>query len=313
MSESKNLLYNPESTSGVLEKISEAYSSLTKGEKKIADGIKQYEHLLDHMSITTLSQKLGTSATSITRFCHKFHYSGYAELRYQAKYGYNASNYDQLQILHSDTPFEIKKKIASLISNSVTESLSCLNDTSIILASKAIRKADHIYLFSEGGPSGTASCIQQLMFQIGYYCVSISDTQFSLIAALQMTKNDVAIVISRTGEPVHMLEAIKLVKKQGATIVSITSNEASPVAQLSNIQLLYSDRINDNIRFLHVARICELAVFGVLQSCIINDLDLDTAEQKLSVKRGINLGRLSTVKDTEKQLYQENERLFPQR
>ena len=52
-----------------------------------------------------------------------------------------------------------------------------------------------------------------------------------------MTEKDVGIVISYSGQTTEMIECMKVMKNNGASIIAITSYNPSPVAELSDYNL----------------------------------------------------------------------------
>lgn len=60
------------------------------------------------------------------------------------------------------------------------------------------------------------------------------DHHVQIATALTLNSNDVQIVISFTGKRKDMLSAATIARKQGASIISITRDRHSPLAQLSD-------------------------------------------------------------------------------
>ncbi|MCQ4838044.1 MurR/RpiR family transcriptional regulator, partial [[Clostridium] symbiosum] len=60
----------------VLSIINENYSALTKTQKKLADFIKDNEHMIPFLSIAELGEKTQVSLASITRFTRELGFNG---------------------------------------------------------------------------------------------------------------------------------------------------------------------------------------------------------------------------------------------
>ena len=60
-------------------------------------------------------------------------------------------------------------------------------------------------------------------------------------------------------------------KENNAKTIVITSNSQSALGKAADYTLCYSTLIDDDLRQLHIARICELAVIGLLQSAIMGN------------------------------------------
>jgi DNA-binding MurR/RpiR family transcriptional regulator len=57
---------------------------------------------------------------------------------------------------------------------------------------------------------------------------------------------------------------------QGVETIGITAHNNSYLAKLVTIPLCYSLHIGDDLRYLHIARMCEIAIIGLIQSALIN-------------------------------------------
>ena len=61
-----------------------------------------------------------------------------------------------------------------------------------------------------------------------------------MIAASNLTKNDVAVAVSYDGRSRNVVEAMKIAKQRGATTISITRRDNSPLLEYTDIRLLVS-------------------------------------------------------------------------
>ena len=65
-----------------LYRISETYSNMSKGQKKIARYFVEHQSDMCKLSITQLAQKLNVTPSAITRFCQALNYKGFSELKF---------------------------------------------------------------------------------------------------------------------------------------------------------------------------------------------------------------------------------------
>ena len=86
------------------------------------------------------------------------------------------------------------------------------------------------------------------------------------LAASTLTKGDVAIGIGYSGEIKSVIEALNIVKHNHGTTIVITPKPNSTMAKLADICLTYSYDIPDDLQYLHLASMCELAIIGALQA-----------------------------------------------
>ena len=91
-----------------------------------------------------------------------------------------------------------------------------------------------------------------------------------ILKALQ--PGDVVIGMSFSGKAEGVVEALNLIRKEkrGITVIAITAFPNSPITKLSNVNLFYSCNIYDDLQYLHVARMCEISIIGILQTGVVN-------------------------------------------
>ena len=269
--------------------ISDKYSAMSGAEKVIADRFLSDRTLFTSCSITTLARKLNVSPASITRFCQKLNYSGFSEFKHSI-----ASN--ALIPLEADKKLSVRDSLEDIIGKlthlnqaAIQDSLIHLNRNVVQAAVQAICKANMIHIYGEGGPGAVANYAYQLFFQIGLPCHFFNDAQLALISAMQLKPGDVVICICRSGQSKSLMRTVTLAKERKVTIIGVTAAVDSDLAGLADICLRYSSRIENDLRYLHVARICELSVIGVLFSAIINQLPDQTSQVAMGSKKAISM------------------------
>ncbi|RGZ01211.1 MurR/RpiR family transcriptional regulator [Clostridium sp. AM58-1XD] len=135
---------------------------------------------------------------------------------------------------------------------------------------QALSRAERVYIYSSGGSGATATYVYQLFLQIGIPCNYFIDRQLGLMSIEHLKENDVAVGINFSGNSATVTEMITLAKQKRATTIAITSGTHHPLSKLAEIPLCYSTKISDDLRQIHAARMCELAIIGQLQTAYIN-------------------------------------------
>ena len=285
-----------ESPLDYLYSLTDNYGSLTKSEKIIADCLLADKMLFASCTITMLSRKLGVSPASITRFCQKLNYSGFSGLKHNIVNGTLTPLKAEDKLSVNDSVGNIISKLGYLGQTALLDTLKHLNLNLINATVKALCNARTIHIYAEGGPGVAASYAYQQFLKLGFFCNYFIDTQLAMIGAVQLKSRDVCICISRTGYSKSMLRAVDLAKKSGATIIGITASDDSDLVDMSDIILRYSPRIENDLRYLHIARICELSVIGVLFAAIANSLPEQTSQSAANSARALQLNSQPKVK-----------------
>lgn len=243
--------------------------SFTKSQKKIFSFLNSHPEEILTNSITSLAKRIGTTPPTLTRFCQLIHYKGFSDLKFCMEKNLSSPFISDKEILQTDSVSLIKKKLLEIDTEALSDSLQLLDDKYVERAVQAICHADMVHIYADGGPGASANYAYQLFLQIGIPCNYFTDMRLALMALPHLKKNDVAIGITFSGDSVSVIDAIKHAKECHVCTVGITAFTNSTLAKIVSIPLCYSMN-KDDLRYLHVARMCEIAIIGLLQSAIVN-------------------------------------------
>ena len=191
--------------------------------------LKIYEYMITHelefpyMSIREFADGVSTSTASILRFCRKWGYDGFKELKYVFKNDLREKallkKYDFAEIVHCieklDTPFYREK---------FNEAIMLIGNADIIL-------------FMGIGDSGVLAEYGARCFSnYGKLSISIRDPYFKVAFS---GENCVVIVLSVSGETVEMVHLAKGCKESGAKIITISATENNTLSKLSDLVIPY--------------------------------------------------------------------------
>jgi RpiR family transcriptional regulator, carbohydrate utilization regulator len=104
-------------------------------------------------------------------------------------------------------------------------------------AAEAVHRAVRVDCYGTGQTSNfLASDLQARLFRLGLITNAYSDAHLQLVAAASLTPKDVLFAISFVGRMPTLLEAVKLGRERGATVIALTRGKA-PLARLADIVL----------------------------------------------------------------------------
>ena len=271
------------SSDDILLCIRSEFDTMSKSYKAIADYVMKNASFISGLSITQVARKVGTHTSTITRFCQSFGFSGFSEFKYLAEKNFIASIAHQYETYSNDSATIIKQKIASLQLSKLERTLQLLDISALELAANCIAAADSIALFAHGGSATTAKQGQILFMQIGLPAFYYSDPSTSVMAAARLKKGDIAIGISSSGYAKTAIDSLEIAHQRGVKTIGITGFSKSLIAQYSDILICHNSGIED-IRYMHISRLCETAVLGILQNIVLtknhNNNDLALANSK---------------------------------
>ena len=242
--------------------------SMPKSYKHIANFILQNTEGISNLTITQLAKKTGTCSSTITRFCQSLGYSGYPQFKFNITQRSIISMSNQEVIEKGDSLPDVIQKLLARYKYNIDETVNSLDLQTLERTVNLITKANKIYFFSHGGSGASATLGQILLMQIGIPASSYTEVSLASMAAAQLKRGDVAIGISSSGSAKTAVDALRVARNHNATTIGITGFSTSRISYYSDILLCYNLGIED-VRLMHIGRMCEAAILGIIQNAIV--------------------------------------------
>ena len=213
------------------------YNDMGRSEKKVADWLFSHSGEVLPYSITDLASKCESSEATIVRFSKRLGCTGYQDLKITL-----AKEHEKKVIVpmitSQDDCFAIFEKVCNDAYMSLERTKKTLSAEAMTKASNAIAAARRVVLIGLGTSAQVAEDASNKLLRAGCNSSAYADTHMQSIAISQLKAGDVVIGISQSGSSKDIVEAMKLARAHGATTISITSKERSPIARQSDILLL---------------------------------------------------------------------------
>ena len=219
-------------------KIEDVYKSLSKGHKKIADYIINNYEKASFMTAASLGKAVGVSESTVVRFASNIGFDGYPELQ----------KYLQEMVKSHLTSVQRMDVAASrfegddMLDNAFAADIELIKATrdgisrdAFEKSADAINNAKKIYILGVRSSAALAS-FAAFYFRFLYENVVLVDTSATSEIFEQMFhigEDDVCVAISFPRYSTQTVKALNFAKDRGATIISITDGEMSPIAQLA--------------------------------------------------------------------------------
>lgn len=220
--------------------------NFTKTEKKLSHYILENVNSIIYDSIQDIAAKTNTSPAAVIRFSKKLGYNGFTELKLDlAKDNTEEIPLFSEKICQRDSLKTIVKKSMASDTSAVEQTYKLLRIETLNNAVQAMKNAKRIYLF---GISSSGICcldLAQKLSRVGYSVVFYNDFHMQLAATTYITKEDVALAISYSGNTKEINVAMEQAKSQGATTISITQFIKSPLLKFSDLVLYVPSQEKD--------------------------------------------------------------------
>lgn len=213
------------------------YDDMGRSEKKVADWLFSHSGEMLPYSITDLASKCESSEATIVRFSKRLGCRGYQDLKLTLAKEHEKKVIAPM-ITKNDDCFSIFEKVCNDAYMSLERTKKTLSAENMTRATEAISCARRVVLIGLGASAQVAEDASNKLLRAGCNSSAYADTHMQAIAVSQLKQGDVVIGISQSGSSKDIVESMKVARAHGATTISITSKERSPIAKQSDILLL---------------------------------------------------------------------------
>lgn len=256
-------------------KIKNLYSTLTYAEKKVADVILKDNIAITKSKVSEIANMANVAPSAVIRFCKKIGVDGLVELKKSLIEEFTKEENQVEQLL----PISVNDSTKDIFCKTFKFGVITLNDTLNMLDFEDIEKiikkiltAKRVVFFGVGTSSVIAIDAHYRFSQMGITSSYCSDILFMDVTASNMTKEDLAIYISHSGQTKATVNAMRKAKKAGAITVAISSFTSSVLAAESDYKIItFSDEKNYPI---------EAVSAGMAHKCIIDAIMMSVANFK---------------------------------
>lgn len=208
----------------------------TSSESELAKYIIDNPDEVSQLSINQIAKKIHISPATITRFCQKISFLGFNEFKHELKRYIDLRNKPAMS---SDI------KEIDYFSNLYQNHLEIIETTfrnmtylDIQQAVSLLTEARKVHVYGIGNSGIAAQEFKWKFFRIGIQVESITDPHQAVMDAALSSGGSLVIGISVSGKTKEVIDAVKIAKRQGATVLAITSDKTSDLSRLADLSLL---------------------------------------------------------------------------
>ncbi|NBJ69505.1 MULTISPECIES: MurR/RpiR family transcriptional regulator [Clostridia] len=227
----------------------ESSTDHTKSEIIIAQFILRNVEKIPHMTIYKLAEACHTSPATITRFCKKFDHINFKELKERAR-TFIEYNTNEVMRGYTESKYNANKLTDYFdeLQLSLYETKKLLSSKEVMIATHKIRQAVKISFFGVTYSHLLARNAQFKFTRLGKDATAYSDPENQIIEAKTMTANDVAVVISFSGETRFIVRLVRELNKNNIPIIAITGFPNSFLAENADQTICISSHKMDNFK-----------------------------------------------------------------
>lgn len=230
------------------ERVRNLSSSLTKTDNHIHQFILENQEFFLKLPLSKISEMTATSPASWTRFAKKLNYTGMNDLKVSVASETQKHNEEELNNIleKSDTLNVLVDKIQRVSLNTINNTYSLLNLDVLKEAIDALTKSRRIYLLGIGGSTIICLDLMHKLTRINRAVIYYEDSEIILSQIAHITKEDIVIAISYSGETKVVNQVAQYAKEKGAPIITITKyNIKTTLSKLADYPLFIPEERSD--------------------------------------------------------------------
>jgi RpiR family carbohydrate utilization transcriptional regulator len=279
----------------LLRKITESLGDLNPSQAKVGRYVMSTPEKVVHQSIATVAHESEVSEPTVMRFCRSLGCKGYQDFKLELAVSLAGDTpYVHTSITREDTTAQMAEKICHYSSNSLRVLYESLDMEALKRAIHILNNAGRIEIYGSGASGIVALDAQHKLFRTKVPTVAYRDTHLQMMSAASLDENCVALAFSYTGNSLNIIEAARLARDQGATVVGVTDKD-SPLAKYCD-PVINNPNIEDTRLFAPmVSRICQLAIVDILTTGIAMEKGMIAWEHLKKIKQ--SMSSLRPVRD----------------
>lgn len=204
---------------------------LSKSEQKIAAFIVAHPERAVSSASQDLAQEIGTSNSTLTRFCKKLDYRNYIEFQTLLA----------AERAPERVPEQMLRRINHYYARTLDAACEMVHPDELDAFVERIHQADKILVFGLGSSGLTASEFNMRLVQMGFTSSVMTDTFLMRVQSSLFSPRDLIIAVSNSGETPEVVSACRIAKSAGVQICLLTQNSRSELGLMADTILLAGD------------------------------------------------------------------------
>lgn len=219
-------------------------------DSQIARYFWQNANQMERLGIETVAKDCYTSPATVSRFCKKLDFHGYADFKIAFIEAWEESRQSEVRMTRSVYE-QLHMKPELIVDYSFDLAMSGLQETkerlNIVELEQVVRilgVAKAIHFIGVGYSHFVAKDAQHKFMRLGKYCTAYSNLDIQKEEFEIFREGEVAVVLSFSGATSAGNELAKLAKEKGLRVVAITSDNTSELAKIAHHVITISGREN---------------------------------------------------------------------
>lgn len=242
------------------------YNILSPTQKEVADYVLNHPQEVILFSLNELAAACRISETTVVRFLHKLGYDSYQvfRVRMAQELSGETSNVAYGEVSPEDSVDDIMNKVIQSTLRSISDSREMINPEAVEELTRLILGAGRIVVIGVGASAVIAQDSYHKLTKLGISAVCCSDPHLINIISGQLSKGELLLAFSHSGESREILDGVVFAREGGGSVAAITSYPRSTLARESDCVLLSSSLETRFRSDAMSSRIIQLVIIDIL-------------------------------------------------
>ena len=278
----------------ITSQIKRLYCNLTSAERKVATYIIESPQEVTGLTVHQLAEKCEVASSAVIRFCKSIQLQGFAELKIELARELGSNREEKKSAVpsveHESGTEGVVRKVFGAGMQTLQDTLDMLDFSKVKKMSEVLVRARHIFLFGIGTSSTVVTDAQYRLSQLGLWATACTDILLMGVTAANLEEGDVVLAISHSGRTKAVVDAVRMAKKRGATVIAITSFTDSILYKESDLAAtVFADEVTYPVEAVsaRVAHICLVDSLAMLLATHNYDSFADHIKSRNDILEGI--------------------------
>ena len=247
--------------------ICSAYDSFFEAEKKIADFLMEHKAEAAGMTVGELAKASQTSDATVSRFCRRCGFKGFQDLKLALTRELLEEEHQEQEVTNEIDRNDLTQSLKNILANKVaelTETFRMMNPENLEQILRKLEHAKTVQLAAVGNTLPVALDGAFKLNQLGIPAVAGTIWEAQTAYALNLGPEDVVLMISNSGTSNRLQILAEGAKENGATVILITNNPESPLAQMADYRIITATREKLFTEEFWFSRVAATAVMEML-------------------------------------------------
>ncbi len=277
---------------GILEQLDKPDFRPSKSDRLLIAYIRENAETVACTPIAKLAEAAGVGEATITRFVKKM---GHANLQaFKVQLTEELTEGSRRYIINSsiepeETSLLTGRKLLDANIGTLEKTLEALPPGRVERCAAMIEASKRIFFFGLGNSGFSAMDSSYKFSRIGFESRGLDNSHHMMVAASLLTKNDIVVAISHSGNSPEILSAVHLARQNGAQVIVITANHEIPLAELANAVLLYEAQESLLETGSISAKLAQFFILDLIYTQVVKDMPEMAAKNKEKTTRAMAL------------------------